>query len=480
MRPRWPSTDAPCTAPIEVANTDAGFPHALFRAYDIRGATPEPLSVELAERIGRALGEVAIERDAKQLALGRDGRVSSPAISEAVTRGLCAAGCELFDLGAVPTPFVYFAARELELGSGVQITGSHNPAADNGLKMQIAGETLSSEAIQDLKARVLKGPSRPRVEGSSRPHDIFPAYREAVCADIPLARPLHVVLDSGNGIAGAFAPALFRALGCRVDELYSEVDGRFPNHHPDPTQPDNLRTLIDTVRAGGADVGLAFDGDGDRLGVVSPAGDIIWPDRQMLLFAAHILAERPGSEILFDVKCSRRLGEGIRAAGGRATLARTGHAFMKNQLRASGAALAGEMSGHLFFNDRWGGFDDALYAGARLCQLLADDPRTAAEIFATLPDSINTPELRLDMAEGEQHALAAELCEAADFPDAEIHLLDGLRADFADGFGLARASNTTPALILRFEGDDEAALERIQSQFRDLIRRLRPNLALPF
>ena len=469
-----------CTAVTGVDNTEQMFPHALFRAYDIRGATPEPLSAALAEKIGRALGEFALQRDARQLALGRDGRLSSPELAKAVARGLCAAGCELFDLGAVPTPFVYFAARELGLGSGVQITGSHNPAADNGLKMQIANQTLSGDAIQHLKAQVINGPSRPPAEGSLQRHDIFPAYQAKVCADIPLARPLSVVLDCGNGISGAFAPALFRALGCRVEELYSEVDGRFPNHHPDPSQPENLQALIESVQKNKADIGLAFDGDGDRLGVVSPDGHIIWPDRQMLLFAGQILAERPGSEILFDVKCSRRLAEGIRAAGGRATLARTGHAFIKNQLRTSGAALAGEMSGHIFFNDRWGGFDDALYAGARLCQLLAADKRPPAEVFAALPDSINTPELRLELAEGEQHKLAAELCKAADFPAAELNHIDGLRADFADGFGLARASNTTPALILRFEGDDEAALKRIQGEFRRLIQSLRPGLALPF
>ena len=473
------------------------FPHEIFRAYDIRGVVGTALTCELAARIGHAIGDAAMDNSpgaatenlpakpgAMEFVVGRDGRASGGALAAAVINGLRDRGCDVIDIGQVPTPAVYFAASARG-GNGIAVTGSHNPPPYNGLKIMAGGVTLAGNAIQNIKQRTLRGDPKTHARGGVRRMDALTKYQQAVVADIRLRRPLKVVLDCGNGVAGVIAAKLYRAMGYEVVELFTVVDGDFPNHHPDPSQPKNLTDLIAAVRARRADLGLAFDGDGDRLGVVDGDGDIIWPDRQMILFAQHMLAATPGAEIIFDVKCSRALPRAIRALGGVATMCKTGHSFIKQKLHSTGAVLAGEMSGHLFFNDRWRGFDDGLYAGARLCELIAADPRPPREIFAALPNSVNTPELVLPMREGEPQALVAELIAAARrregvFADAEISTLDGLRADFADGFGLARASNTSPALSMRFEAATAARLAEIQNQFRALLRQARAGLQLPF
>ena len=472
------------------------FPHHLFKEYDIRGVVDSDLDVAMAEKIGRALASQARAQGIGELTVGRDGRISGAAISDAVMRGIAAAGCDVCDIGMVATPVLYFAAAKRSgndrgggKGSGVQVTASHNPPQYNGMKMMLGGVTLFGDAIQAIKNRVIENNF---IEGAGKIHrtDALGEYHAALVADIKLRKLGHglkIVIDCGNGVAAVAAAQIFRAIGCEVVELFCEVDGNFPNHDPDPSCPQNLRDLIEAVCKHNADLGLAFDGDGDRLGVVSSVGEIIWPDRLMTLFAADILASHPHAEIIFDVKCSRLLPRAIEAGGGVAVMCKTGHSFIKNTLKKSGAPFAGEMSGHLFFNDRWGGFDDGLYAGARLCELLSADPRPPHEVFAALPDSVNTPELRLPMAEGEAHQLVAELvANAAAFNGGEsgkISTIDGLRVDFdapLNGFGLIRASNTTPSLIMRFEADSEKNLQAIQMRFRELINAVRGGLELPF
>ena len=451
----------------------------IFKAYDIRGIVGRTLTAQGVEQIGRAIGSEARARHQSSVVIGRDGRLSGPELAAALGRGVLAAGCDVIDIGVVPTPLVYFATHYLDTGSGIAVTGSHNPPDYNGLKIMLGGETLAGDAIQALRQRLLDN-DLVEGDGSRRSMDVIDAYIDRVVSDITLARPLRIAIDCGNGVAGAVAPRLYRQLGCELTELYCEVDGTFPNHHPDPSQAQNLRDLIEAVTKDGADVGLAFDGDGDRLGVVSPDGQVIWPDRQLLLFARDVLTRQPGAEIIYDVKCSRNLPRSIEAAGGRATMWKTGHSFIKAKLKESGAALAGEMSGHIFFKERWFGFDDGLYAGARLCELLSHETRTPREVFASLPDSVNTPELRLEMTEGEHHRLIGELVREARFPDARVATIDGLRVDFDRGFGLVRASNTTPTLIFRFEADDAETLASIQERFRALVESVRSGLTLPF
>lgn len=461
------------TAPPET------LPREIFKAYDVRGIVGRTLTADIVRRIGQAFGSLARERGQTAIALGRDGRLSGPELAAALGAGICAAGVDVIDIGCVPTPVTYFAAFELGCGSCVSLTGSHNPPDYNGLKMVVAGETLFGEAIQDLRRRCDEG----RLlcgRGTLRHADVSAAYLDRIVADVRLARPLRIVIDCGNGVAGALAPELFRRLGCGVSELYSEVDGRFPNHHPDPSKPENLADLIAALAAGDGEVGLAFDGDGDRLGVVTRDGEIIYPDRQLMLFAADVLARCPGAEVIHDVKCSRLLAPWIRAHGGVPLLWKTGHALIKAKLRATGAPLAGEMSGHVFFKERWYGFDDGLYAGARLLEILSRAADASAPLKA-LPDSVSTPELNIAMAEGEPFALIDELARDAKFTDArEIISIDGLRVEYADGFGLARPSNTTPVVVLRFEGDDAAALKRIEDDFRRVLLAARPQLQLPF
>ncbi len=454
-------------------------PAEIFKAYDIRGIVGRTLTAEHMLLIGRAIGSEAAARGLQRIAFARDGRLSGPELGQALVKGLLATGIDVVDVGMVPTPALYYAAAELTDGSGVMLTGSHNPSDYNGIKMVLGGETLSGEAIQALKQRI---DNSDFVEGSGqyRTNPISNTYIERVVSDIKLKRPLKIVVDSGNGVAGGMAPKLYRSLGCEVIELYSEVDGRFPNHHPDPSQPENLRDLIEMVQSQGADVGFAFDGDGDRLGVVSADGKIIWPDRLMMLFAADVLSRNPGAQIIYDIKCSNNLTRVIWEKGGEPVMWKTGHSLIKSKMKQSGALLAGEMSGHIFFKERWYGFDDALYSGARLLEIIAADERKPAEIFASLPDAVNTPELRVEMTQSELEPFMDELLSKADFPDANIIMIDGLRADFEEGWGLIRASNTTPSLIMRFEGKDKAALASVQEKFKQLIHEINPTLRLPF
>ena len=454
-------------------------PPEIFKAYDIRGIVGKTLTPAIVERIGQAIGSEARARQHPRVVVGRDGRLSGPDLVAALARGLAAAGCEVIDIGMVPTPVVYFATHHLDTHTGVAVTGSHNPPDYNGLKIMIAGETLSGEAIQKLRARIEHN-DLAKGNGKINHTDVRGAYLDRITSDVKLGRKLRIGVDCGNGVTGELAPQLFRRLGCEVTELFCEVDGTFPNHHPDPAKPENLKDLIAEVTRGGYDVGLAFDGDGDRCGVISPDGSIIWPDRQMILYARDVLSRHPGAEIIYDVKCSRTLDAEIRKAGGKPTMWKTGHSFIKAKLRESGALLAGEMSGHIFFKERWYGFDDGLYTGARLLELLSRDSRKPEEIFRALPNTINTPELNLKFAEGEHYAFMQKLLDRASFPDARITTIDGLRADFADGFGLVRASNTTPVLVFRFEADNAAALERIQRQFRELILSVKPDAQLPY
>src|SRR5512147_100316 len=454
-------------------------PREIFKAYDIRGIVGKTLTAEIVEAIGNALGSEAVARKQHTIAIGRDGRLSGPEFARALARGIQQSGINVIDVGMVATPMVYFAAFQLKTDCGVMITGSHNPPDYNGLKMVLAGETLSGEIIQRLRSRIEQN-DLTHGAGSYSQYDIAPEYLARIICDIKLARPLRITVDCGNGVAGDFAGKLYRALGCEVTEMFCEVDGHFPNHHPDPSDPHNLEDLIKALRDNDSELGLAFDGDGDRLGVVTKDGKIIFPDRQLMLFAADVLSRNPGAEIIFDVKSTRNLFGWIREHGGRPTLWKTGHSLVKAKMRETGALLAGEMSGHVFFKERWYGFDDGLYAGARLLEYLSKQ----ADINATLhglPDTVNTPELNIKMAEGEHYALMETLQKTARFPDAqEVITLDGLRVEYADGFGLARPSNTTPVIVLRFEADNAAALERIQADFRRVLHEAAPKLALPF
>ncbi len=451
----------------------------IFKAYDVRGIVGKTLTAEAVELIGRAIGSEARAANQRTVCIGRDGRSSGPALAEALARGLRSAGVDVIDVGLVATPMLYFATHQLGTGSGVMVTGSHNPPEYNGLKMMIAGDTLSGDAIVRLRTRIERD-DLANGSGAYRQADIGQAYIERIAADVKLARPMRIVVDCGNGVAGAYAPELYRRLGCSVRELFCEVDGSFPNHHPDPSQPENLEDLIHALRAGDEELGLAFDGDGDRLGVVTKAGKIIYPDRQLMLFAADVLSRHPGAQVIFDVKCTRSLFPWIRSHGGEPVLWKTGHSLIKKKMRETGALLAGEMSGHVFFKERWYGFDDGLYAGARLLEYLSRQPDVDAT-FAQLPDSVNTPELQIKLAEGENAALIARLQESARFEGArEIITIDGLRVEYDDGFGLARSSNTTPVVVLRFEADNVGALERIQEDFRRVLLAARPDARLPF
>ncbi|MEW5893539.1 MAG: phosphomannomutase/phosphoglucomutase [Pseudomonadota bacterium] len=451
---------------------------AIFKAYDIRGIVDQTLTEDAVEQIGRAIGSEAAARQQRAIVIGRDGRLSGPRLAAALARGIQAAGIDVIDVGMVATPMTYFAAYHLGTNSAVMVTGSHNPPDYNGLKMVLGGETLSGETIQALRRRLEQGDL---VSGSGgyRQQDIGQDYIARIVGDVKLARPMRIAVDCGNGVPGAFAPALYRALGCEVEELFCEVDGNFPNHHPDPSVPKNLQDLIAHLKTGEAEIGLAFDGDGDRLGVVTKDGHIIYPDRQLMLFADDVLSRNPGAQIIFDVKSTRQLYPWIEQRGGKPVLWKTGHSFIKAKMKESGALLAGEMSGHIFFKERWYGFDDGLYAGARLLEYLSKQ----ADINATLhglPDTVNTPELQIKMQEGEPHALIAQLQQSAKFEGANVITIDGLRVEYPDGFGLMRASNTTPVIVLRFEADSEAALARIQAAFRQVLLAARPDLALPF
>ncbi len=451
----------------------------IFRAYDIRGIVGESLTPEAAFEIGRAIGSEAYFRGEQSVVVARDGRLSGAQMSEALIKGLLATGRDVKDVGVVPTPVLYFAAQYLGTHSGVMVTGSHNPPDYNGFKIVLGGETLSTEAIQGLRRRIESGDMLTG-EGTLETVNVSPDYIERVKSDVQIARPMKLVVDCGNGVAGALAPDLFRALGCEVSELFCEVDGNFPNHHPDPSKTENLAALIQKVQEVGADLGVAFDGDGDRLGVVSSQGEIIWPDRVLMLLAMDVLSRNPGAQIIYDVKCSRHVATVVTEHGGEALMWATGHSLIKAKIKETGALLAGEMSGHIFFKERWFGFDDALYSAARLLEILANDARSSSDLFAELPESLSTPELNVPMAEGEPAIFMEKLLNSAHFDNARVATIDGLRAEFERGWGLVRASNTTPCLVLRFEAEDELALSAIQDEFRRVMLQVDPRLSLPF
>ncbi len=451
----------------------------IFRAYDIRGIVGESLTDDVVEVIGRAIGSEAGSRGIDSLCIGYDGRHSSPGLAQALSRGVMSTGCNVIQVGAVPTPVLYFATHHLETGSGVMVTGSHNPANYNGLKIMLGGETLSGDAIQGLYGRIQNADFGVG-QGSLSHEDVRRAYLDRIVGDIAVAAPLKVVVDAGNGIAGELGPMLLEELGCEVTPLYCDVDGDFPNHHPDPGKPENLQDLIARVQETGADIGLAFDGDGDRLGVVTNTGKIIWPDRLLMLFARDVVSRNPGADVLYDVKCSRRLAGVISEAGGRPIMWKSGHSLMKAKMQETGALLAGELSGHIFFAERWYGFDDGLYTAARLLEILGIEDRHSDEVFEDFPEDISTPELNVEVTESDKFAIIERLEQQADFGDGNISNIDGLRVDYTDGWGLCRASNTTPVLVLRFEAETEEALERIKSVFREQLQKAAPDLVAGF
>lgn len=466
---------------LEVARAeadDSGLSTEIFRAYDIRGIAGESLTTDIAYEIGRAIGSEAYYRGEQTVIVGRDGRLSGPDLTNALIRGLVATGRDVKDIGMVPTPVLYFAAQYLGSGSGVMVTGSHNPADYNGFKIVLGGETLANESIMALRKRIetadlLTG------EGSVEEVSVLPDYIERVKSDVQIVRPMKVVVDCGNGVAGVAAPRLLQELGCEVVELFCEVDGHFPNHHPDPGKTENLAALIQAVQENGAEIGIAFDGDGDRVGVVSSSGEIIWPDRLLMLLAKDVLSRNPGAQIIYDVKSSRNVATVVAEHGGEPLMWATGHSLIKAKMKETGALLAGEMSGHIFFKERWFGFDDALYSAARLLEILANEARSSSDVFAELPNSVNTPELNVPMAEGEPAVFMEKLLNSAHFENARIATIDGMRVEFERGWGLVRASNTTPCLVLRFEADDELALSAIQDEFRRVMLQVDPNLSLP-
>lgn len=459
--------------------TSAILTPGIFKAYDIRGVLGSTLDPAIARQIGLAFGSAALDKGEQTVVIGRDGRLSGPSLSAALAEGLQAAGADVIDIGMVATPMLYYATHVLGAASGIMVTGSHNPPDYNGFKMVLAGEAIYGEAIQALHRRIVEHRVRSG-QGSYRQHDVRAAYLERIIGDVALARPLKIAIDCGNGVAGSVAGDLYRGLGCEVTELFCEVDGNFPNHHPDPAHLENLQDLVRALADGDAELGLAFDGDGDRLGVVTKDGQVIFPDRQLMLFAQDVLTRHPGGTILYDVKCTRHIAPVVEAAGGQPVMCQTGHSLVKAKMRETGAPFGGEMSGHLFFKDRWYGFDDGLYAGARLLEL-ASRMQDITQSLNALPQSRSTPELQVKLAEGENHALVARLQKEAQWPGASrVVTIDGVRVEYPDGFGLCRASNTTPVLVLRFEAEDDAALARIQRAVGDAIARIRPDAVLPF
>ncbi|KFC64257.1 Phosphomannomutase ManB [Massilia sp. LC238] len=457
----------------------------IFKAYDIRGVIDKTLDEGIARHIGRAFGAAALAKGERKVVIGRDGRLSGPGLAAALGEGLRDAGVDVIDLGMVATPMVYFATNVLDTRSGIMVTGSHNPPDYNGFKMVMAGEAIYGDAIlalHDSIAASIGNDSGKVAEqrGAYGTHDIRAAYLERIIGDVKIARPIKIAVDCGNGVAGAFAGDLYRGMGCDVVELFCEVDGHFPNHHPDPAHPENLQDLIRALQDTDAEIGLAFDGDGDRLGIVTKDGQIIFPDRQMMLFASDVLSRNPGAEILYDVKCTRHLAPWIEKAGGRPLMWKTGHSLVKAKLKETGAPLGGEMSGHIFFKDRWYGFDDGLYAGARMLEILTKEA-DPSKLLNSLPIASSTPELHLHLKEGENFALIDSLRANATFPSStSINGIDGLRVEYPDGFGLARSSNTTPVVVLRFEGENPEALARIQAEFKTVILAAKPDAELPF
>ncbi|MFA9274187.1 MAG: phosphomannomutase/phosphoglucomutase [Candidatus Aquirickettsiella gammari] len=452
---------------------------SIFKAYDIRGIIDKTLDADVAYAIGQAFGSAALAKGEKTVVIGRDGRLSGPSLTAALAMGLQATGVNVIDLGVVATPMVYFGTNVLGATSGIMVTGSHNPPDYNGFKMVLAGEAIYGDTILALYDRIVAKDFAVG-EGTYSTHDIKAAYLERIVSDVKLTRKIKIAVDCGNGVAGAFAGDLYRAMGCEVTELFCEVDGNFPNHHPDPAHPENLQDLIRCLQTSDAEIGLAFDGDGDRLGVVTKDGQIIYPDRQLMLFAADVLSRNPGEQILYDVKCTRHLSSWIKNHGGVPLMWKTGHSLVKAKLKETGSPLGGEMSGHVFFKDRWYGFDDGMYAGARLLEILSKVANMTATLN-DLPQSTSTPELQLKLNEGENFAVIAEMQKHANFPGStEIINIDGLRVEYPDGFGLARSSNTTPVIVMRFEAETPEALARIQSALKAAILAVKPEAVLPY
>ncbi|HEY2024367.1 phosphomannomutase/phosphoglucomutase [Paraburkholderia sp.] len=460
---------------------------SIFKAYDIRGVIGKTLDADTARSIGRAFGSEVRAQGGDAVVVARDGRLSGPELIQALSDGLRAAGVDVVNVGMVPTPVGYFAASvPLELAGGerrvdscIVVTGSHNPPDYNGFKMVLRGAAIYGEQILALHQRIVDG-NFTDGNGSYTEYDIADAYLERITSDIKLARPIKIVVDTGNGVAGALAPKLFRKLGCELVELFTEVDGNFPNHHPDPAHPENLQDVIRALNETDAEIGFAFDGDGDRLGVVTKDGQIIYPDRQLMLFAEEVLSRNPGAQVIYDVKCTRNLAKWVKDKGGVPLMWKTGHSLVKAKLRETGAPLAGEMSGHVFFKDRWYGFDDGLYTGARLLEILTRE-QDPSKLLNSLPNSHSTPELQLKLDEGENFELIARLQQNAKFTGADnVVKIDGLRVEYPDGFGLARSSNTTPVVVMRFEADNDAALKRIQDDFRRVILAEKADAKLPF
>jgi len=475
-----PAAAKPKPAP-KLVEADVAVDRSIFRAYDIRGVLGKTLTSGVARQIGRAIGSEARERGLKEVAVGRDGRLSGPDLAGALIDGLRSTGCDVIDIGAAPTPVLYFATYHLNIGSGVMVTGSHNPPDYNGFKIVLGGETLAENAIQDLFARITESRFATG-SGGLQTMDVSRDYIERITGDVMIEHKLKVVVDCGNGIPGAVVPAVLEGIGCEVLPLYCDVDGKFPNHHPDPSDPRNLQDLIMSVKQMNADLGVAFDGDGDRLGVVTASGEIIYPDRLLMLFARDVLTRNPGATIIYDVKCTGKLQPLILQAGGSPIMWKTGHSLIKAKMRETDAELAGEMSGHFFFRERWYGFDDAIYSAARLMEILAADVegRTPQQIFDSLPKGVSTPELKIPLHEGEHYRFIEKFKEKSSFEGARVTTIDGVRADWPDGWGLVRASNTTPVLVLRFDADNDAALLRIENAFRKQLLALDPKLALPF
>ena len=453
---------------------------SIFKAYDIRGIVKTDLTPDTVQLIGQAFASASLAKNSKTVVIARDGRLSSPKLSMALAKGLQAGGCDVIDIGMVPTPVLYFATHHLNTGTGIMVTGSHNPPEYNGLKMLMAEKTLYGEDITNLH-KAIEQDELTQGNGSYRSEDVLDIYLERIVSDVKLSRPLNIAVDCGNGVAGVIATKLFTQLGCNVTELFCDVDGNFPNHHPDPSKLENLKDICQSIEENNLDMGLAFDGDGDRVGVIDNKQNIIWPDRQMILYSEDVLSRNPGAQIIYDIKSSYHLGKAIHNMGGEPLMWKTGHSLIKAKMKETGALLAGEMSGHIFFKERWYGFDDGLYSAARMLEILSKKGGTVEEVFSKLPDSFNTPEINISFAEGEHYTFMDNFKKTSDFSDAEdISTIDGMRITWDKGWGLIRPSNTTPCLVLRFEADNESTLNEIQDKFREQILKVDNSINVPF
>jgi len=451
----------------------------IFRAYDIRGVVENALTPDATQQIGQAFATEALAQGQKTVVIGRDGRLSSPELAQRLSEGLRAGGCDVIDIGMVPTPVLYYATHKLKTGTGIMVTGSHNPPQYNGLKMLIAGNTLYGDGIKAFYHMIVEGRVKDG-EGSHTEENVVPDYLDTIVNDIKLDKPLNIAVDCGNGVAGVLATELFTRLGCNVTELFCDVDGNFPNHHPDPSKPENLIDLQKAVKENNLDLGLAFDGDGDRVGILDDKQNVLWADRQMMLYSADVLKRKPGAQIIFDIKSTSNLETYIKDLGGDPLMWKTGHSFIKAKMKETGAELAGEMSGHIFFKERWFGFDDGLYSAAHMLEIVSQHDEAASTIFEALPDSFNTPELQIDFEEGEHYKFMTKFIDKAKFENANTVTIDGIRVNYAEGWGLIRPSNTTPCLVLRFEANDEDTLISIQNTFREQLLAVDSTLNLPF